>query len=259
MASNLPDLITPAEVETLKSGALADLEDLVDDGLEHVRQATFAYVALAVIHARKAYGANFEDYCYERFGISRSSGHRWVKVGKAVLEGAKETPSQNSLEPKKPKEPAGQSVPTSGHSAPIDVTSTDREGGGDTPAAEDEPPLLVVSGPSPSPAGSTSTRGTQDLPSPVPGPSSVEPKPEPQRPGQALTKDQVRTQLAAIRALGVDVISHSVDVEDIKATYNVLADAYRAARDAKRPRPVHPPTSDPFTRPTTVVPNFKKG
>lgn len=124
MSETLPEPITPAEIVILREGTLADLEDLVDEGLEHVRRATFAYAALALIHARKEYGHNFEDYCYERFGISRSSGWRWVKVGQTILAGAKPQSQRAVTVPKSQKSP-GQSVPRRATSDPVDVPSQD--------------------------------------------------------------------------------------------------------------------------------------
>lgn len=185
MSETLPEPITPADVQVLRAGTLADLEDLIDQGLEHIRQATFAYVALAMIHARKLYGDNFEDYCYERFGISRQSGYRWVKVGKAILEGAKEIPSQRAVTGEKAQRPPGQAVPRAGHSVPIDVESSEAERQAerdDTQASEVQPaPVDTPRGISPSPDGSAAARGAQEpsLPAPKPETHAAFSLPEP--------------------------------------------------------------------------------
>lgn len=225
MSETLPEPITPDDVLVLKAGTLGDLEDLVDQGLEHMRQATFAYVALAMIHARKLYGDNFEDYCYERFGISRSSGWRWVRVGKSILEGAKDIPSQRSVTGVKPQGSPGQSVPRARHAGPIDVESSEAERRAerdDTQASEVQPtPVDTPRGISPSPDGSASARGAQE---PFP-PGPLEPP---------VTQTDYRRLVALVITTGSATLRKSCDPDQLRNAAKILTEAAR--------EPVTPPT-----------------
>lgn len=75
-----------AQVSLARHATLTEMEGLVEAAQEHEATVSLGQAALALIRQNGHYKpGSFEQYAFDRFGISRSSAYRWVKVGDWLL------------------------------------------------------------------------------------------------------------------------------------------------------------------------------
>lgn len=78
--------MTLALLDDEEATALAQAEAVINDGLKKTWAVLTAFDEIASRRLYRATHADFASYCEERWGVTRSQGHRWAAGGRVLAE-----------------------------------------------------------------------------------------------------------------------------------------------------------------------------
>lgn len=78
--------MTLALLDAEEATALAQAEAVINDGLKKTWAVLTAFDEIASRRLYRATHADFASYCEERWGVTRSQGHRWAAGGRVLAE-----------------------------------------------------------------------------------------------------------------------------------------------------------------------------